>query len=80
MTVIEFYMDGKNTIEDYDVLISGGPGFATPVGKGKVQDKKVVRVLVKLRSMAFMEDAMKSMMSLVMLFPISTVVFHGFPE
>ncbi|MBZ9674514.1 hypothetical protein [Mesorhizobium sp. ES1-1] len=80
MTVIEFYMDGKNTIDNPDVLITGGAGFATPVGKGNVRDKKVVRVLVKLRSKAFMEEALGSMMRVVMLFSISTVVFHGFQD
>jgi hypothetical protein len=80
MTVIEFYMHGKDTIENPDVLITGGSGYATRVGNGSIQKKKIVRVLVHLRSKAFMEDAMKSMMRVVMLFPIATVVFHGFPE
>lgn len=80
MTIIEFYMDGKDTIDNFDMLITGGSGYATPVSRGNIQTKKVVRVLVKLRSKAFMDDAMKSMMQVVMLFQISTVVFHGFHD
>ncbi|MBZ9975516.1 hypothetical protein [Mesorhizobium sp. BR-1-1-10] len=79
MTIIEFYWDGPATvIKDYDVLVTGGSGYAERVGGGNLADKKVVRVLVSLRSKAFMEDALHSMMKVIILFPLSTVAFHGF--
>jgi hypothetical protein len=80
MTIVEFYMAGKDTIENFDVHISGGSGYGVRVGAGELADKKVVRVLVQLRSKAFLEDALKSMMRVVLLYPICTVTFHGFHD
>ncbi|TIT32637.1 MAG: hypothetical protein E5W65_24410 [Mesorhizobium sp.] len=78
MTIIEFYKN--EPIDNWDVQIVGGRGYAYKVGPENLADRKVVRVAVSLSSKVAEEQTLLAMMQVIMLYSLSTVAFHGFHD